>query len=60
MGGPGSGRRKGSKNKNSNITMTKAQWNKTHKDYKGITNGKKGVLKLVNGKTTIVPVKIKG
>jgi hypothetical protein len=39
-------------------TMTKAQWNKTHKDYKSIRNGVHYVLKMTDSGTASVPVKI--
>jgi hypothetical protein len=40
--------------------MTQAEWNKIHKDYKGITDGKKRALALDpnTGGTTSVPVEI--
>ncbi len=39
--------------------MTKAEYDKIHEDYKGaMPNGTPSALKLINGATTIVPVKI--
>jgi hypothetical protein len=41
------------------VEMTMEQWKKTHKDYKGITNGQRSVLRQCGDKgTCIVPVKI--
>jgi hypothetical protein len=39
-------------------TITKEKWAKTHKDYKMMRNGVPHILKMVNGATTLVPVKI--
>jgi hypothetical protein len=39
-------------------TITKEKWAKTHKDYKMMRNGVPYILKMVNGATTLVPVKI--
>lgn len=39
--------------------MTRAEYNKIHEDYKGtMPDGTPSALKLINGATTIVPVKI--
>lgn len=38
--------------------ITKSQWKKLHKDYKTIIDGQRYILKLVNGATCLVPVKV--
>lgn len=40
-------------------TITKSGWRKLHKDYKAIIDGQRYILKLVNGGTCLVPVRIK-
>ena len=39
-------------------TITKKQWKELHRDYKDIINGQKYILKLENGATCLVPVKV--
>ena len=39
-------------------TITKSEWKALHRDYKEIINGQRYILKLVNGRTCLVPVKI--
>lgn len=39
-------------------TITKSEWKALHRDYKEIINGQRYILKLVNGGTCLVPVKI--
>lgn len=39
-------------------TITKSEWRKLHKDYKEIINSQRYILKLVNGGTCLVPVKV--
>lgn len=39
-------------------TITKKEWKALHRDYKEIINGQRYILKLVNGGTCLVPVKI--
>lgn len=39
-------------------TITKSEWKALHRDYKEIINGQRYILKLVNGGTCFVPVKI--
>ena len=38
--------------------ITRKQWKDLHKDYKDIINGQRYILKLENGGTCLVPVKI--
>lgn len=39
-------------------TITKSKWKALHRDYKSIINGQRCILKLVNGGTCLVPVKV--
>lgn len=39
-------------------TITKKQWNETHKDYKSIINGQKFILKNVSGVTVLTPINV--
>ena len=39
-------------------TMTMADWHATHKDYKTIIDKQRYVLLLVNGVTTLAPVRV--
>ena len=39
-------------------SITKSEWKALHRDYKEIINGQRYILKLVNGGTCLVPVKI--
>lgn len=39
-------------------TITRSEWKALHRDYKDIINGQRYILKLVNGGTCLVPVKI--
>lgn len=39
-------------------TITKKEWKALNRDYKEIINGQRYILKLVNGGTCLVPVKI--
>ncbi len=39
-------------------TITKSEWKALHRDYKEIINGQRYILKLVNGATCLVPVKV--
>lgn len=38
--------------------ITKSDWKKLHRDYKAIINKQRYILKLVNGGTCLVPVKV--
>ncbi len=39
-------------------TITRKEWKELHKDYKAIIDKQKYILKLVNGGTCLVPVKV--
>lgn len=39
-------------------TITKREWKNLHKDYKCIINKQKYILKLENGGTCLVPVRV--
>ena len=42
-------------------TISKAEWKRTHSNYKGTRNGKRHILMFVPGKgTSMVEVKVKG
>lgn len=38
--------------------ITKSEWRKLPRDYKEIIDGQRYILKLVNGATCLVPVKV--
>lgn len=40
------------------VEMTMAEWQKTHRDFKGIYNGQRCVLRMTARGTCLVPVKI--
>ena len=41
------------------LVITAEEWRKTHRDYKGITNGQRSMLKWIDGKgTCLVPVTV--
>lgn len=39
-------------------TITKSEWKALHRDYKTIIDKQRYILKLVNGGTCLVPVKL--
>ncbi len=39
-------------------TITKSEWKELHKDYKTIIDKQRYILRLVNGGTCLVPVKV--
>lgn len=39
-------------------TIKKEEWKKLHRDYKEIIDGQRYILKMVNGATCLVPVKL--
>lgn len=42
------------------VTMTMAEWRKTHRDFKGVYNGQRCVLRMTERGTCLVPVQIIG
>lgn len=38
--------------------IKKSEWKKLHRDYKEIIDGQRYILKLANGTTCLVPVKV--
>jgi hypothetical protein len=42
-------------------TIAKAEWTKTHKDYRSVINGQRYIMRFEGGKgTCLVPVKVEG
>lgn len=40
------------------LKITREEWKKTHRDFKSIIDGQRYMMRLVDGKTCLVPVEV--